>query len=113
MLNCFRNGYLFSIDTARWLIGLCPRSTVIQNIGTSICAFGNKSTIKHGFVNDLPPAAWRIIKTVTRFLKPSTNIRRIAVFWWYLANDVSCFIMGFTLEESGLEVHNDTNPSDS
>ena len=39
-------GYLFSIDTARWLIGLCPRSTVIQNIGTSICACGNKSTIK-------------------------------------------------------------------
>ena len=107
MVNCFRNGYLFSIDTARWLIGLCPRSTVIQNIGTSICACGNKSTIKYGFVNDLPPAAWRIIKTVTRFLKPST------VFWWYLANDVSCFIMGFTLEESGLEVHNDTNPNDS
>ena len=45
MVNCFRDAYWFSVDTARWLISSGFGSIVIQNISTSVCACGNKSTV--------------------------------------------------------------------
>ena len=61
MFNCFRDTYLFSIDTARWLIGFGFGRIVVQHICTSVCACWDESTVKEGSINDLPPAAWRII----------------------------------------------------
>ena len=87
------------------MIGFGFGRIVVQHICTSVCACWDESTVKYGFIKNLPPSTWCIIKTVPRFLKPSANIRRIPVFRWNLANGITGFVLGFTLEKCGLKIH--------
>ena len=68
--------------------------------------YNGKTVRQECLVHNVPPTTRRIVESIGRFLHPRCDVGRIACFFRRdLAYDVTRFIIGLTLKESGLEIY--------